>query len=75
MYEISNNELKKDEEREKSEEKEDYIERMYKLLENKKITSEFVKDLVDDFSLFLTAGTDTTSISIMMLLFYCARND
>ena len=75
MSEISNNELKKDEEREKSEEKEDYIERMYKLLENKKITSEFVKDLVDDFSLFLTAGTDTTSISIMMLLFYCARND
>ena len=43
------------------EKKEDYIERMYKALEGEEVTPQFIEDLVDDFSLLYTAGTDTSS--------------
>ena len=58
-----------------NEEEEDYFERMYKAIEKQDLAEdELLKDLFDEFSLLFAAGTDTTSNSSIMMLYYCSKN-
>ena len=54
-------------------EEQDYIEQVFKN-HTGEVTEEFVRDLVDDFSLFFAAGVHTTSITSFMMLNLISRH-
>ena len=50
--------------------KEDYISQLYNSVHEKERTPEFLESIVSDFSTLFMAGTDTTSHSAMMLIYF-----
>ena len=45
-----------------------------KSLEVTEVSDELLNDLLEDFALLFTAGTDTTSNSSLMMIHYCIQN-